>query len=117
MDSVVDFSHFVVVQWNHALSGVLRVFKSMSSMLNHGQRIGRTSTRGNGSQTGGLSDRKSSLEGLLYPINSHKKHTLNKRKKKNGIDELAQSYLNVITMTRYYIANLKKNVKYHIVSL
>ena len=68
-------------QVNHvdADFGCRRVFKRMGLNPGHGPRIGLVSTRGNGSQMGGLSDRRSSLRGLLQPTNSSKKSILYKK--------------------------------------
>ena len=48
----------------------------MGSNPGHGLNGDWTSTQGNGSQTGGLPDKRSPLGGLLQPINSRKKPTL-----------------------------------------
>ena len=54
-------------------SGGLGIPERMGSNLDYGLSGDWASTRGNGSQVGGLSDRLSLLGGLLHPINSHKK--------------------------------------------
>ena len=63
-------------------SGGLGISERMGSNPDYGLRGVWASTRGNGPQVDGLSDRRSPLSGLLEPINSHKKPRLIKKKYK-----------------------------------
>ena len=60
-------------------SGGLEIPKCTASNPGHGLRGDWTSTRGDGFQMGGLSDRRSPLGGLLQLINSHKMYPLCKK--------------------------------------
>ena len=57
-------------------SGDREIHKHKGSNPSHGRRGDWASTRGNGSKMSRLSDRRSPLDGLLWPINSRQKPTL-----------------------------------------
>ena len=54
-----------MVQWNDVHSGGQGILKRIGSNPGHGPRKDWSSTQGNGSQMGGLSDRRFLLGGLL----------------------------------------------------
>ena len=62
-----------MAQRNRLCSGGLEIPERMGSNPGYGLSGDWASTRGNGFQVGGLSDKRSPLGDLLYPINSHKK--------------------------------------------
>ena len=64
-----------MIQWNRLHFGSLGISEHTSSNPGHGLNGDWASTRGNGFKMGGFSDR-SSLGGLLYPIDSRKNPTL-----------------------------------------
>ena len=76
-----------LITWNHCkgiippwYSGTACALGDLGSPSARVLSVDWSSTWGNGSQMGGLSDRRSPLGGLLQPINSRKKPRLYKRK-------------------------------------